>query len=156
VASFRSQSPLNARVHSVGRQEQRIPTTCIEILDIDLTVSSATDAGGGFARRAPGSANSHAAAVTRSRVATRAVVVRLKTVTQATDLVGSSRKMTRGNATSSVPMLTRLRCPPEMPRFSTLPTIDVCVHMDTRAVSGSTEVCAVSGVSAWCAYWPSP
>mmetsp|Transcript_5925 Transcript_5925/g.15225 ORF Transcript_5925/g.15225 Transcript_5925/m.15225 type:complete len:206 (+) Transcript_5925:435-1052(+) len=37
--------------------------------------------------------------------------------------VGSSRQSTDGSATSSMPMLTRLRCPPLMPRRRTSPTM---------------------------------
>mmetsp|Transcript_31714 Transcript_31714/g.53287 ORF Transcript_31714/g.53287 Transcript_31714/m.53287 type:complete len:89 (-) Transcript_31714:1160-1426(-) len=36
--------------------------------------------------------------------------------------VGSSRKSRVGSAASSMPMFTRFFCPPEMPRFSTVPT----------------------------------
>mmetsp|Transcript_3815 Transcript_3815/g.10031 ORF Transcript_3815/g.10031 Transcript_3815/m.10031 type:complete len:85 (+) Transcript_3815:1992-2246(+) len=38
--------------------------------------------------------------------------------------VGSSMKMIDGIATSSMPMLTRFFWPPEMPRFSSVPTIE--------------------------------
>ena len=46
-------------------------------------------------------------------------------------LVGSSRNSRLGMATSSSPMLTRLRWPPLMPRFSTVPTC-VCVCASVR------------------------
>lgn len=37
-------------------------------------------------------------------------------------LVGSSRKRAMGAAASSIPILTRFRCPPEMTGFAALPT----------------------------------
>mmetsp|Transcript_3270 Transcript_3270/g.6932 ORF Transcript_3270/g.6932 Transcript_3270/m.6932 type:complete len:101 (-) Transcript_3270:1099-1401(-) len=40
--------------------------------------------------------------------------------------VGSSKKSTEGIVTSSIPMLTRFFCPPEMPRFSSFPTTTFC------------------------------
>lgn len=50
--------------------------------------------------------------------------------------VGSSMKSRLGLATSSRPILTRLRCPPLMPRFSTDPISECCPHPQTQVSHG--------------------
>mmetsp|Transcript_2881 Transcript_2881/g.6859 ORF Transcript_2881/g.6859 Transcript_2881/m.6859 type:complete len:97 (+) Transcript_2881:1461-1751(+) len=54
--------------------------------------------------------------------------------------VGSSRKRTIGHAANSRPILTRFLWPPEMPRFSTLPTMLCWIHTSCMAWSTSSTI----------------
>jgi len=51
----------------------------------------------------------------------RTTVMTSLAVYESSPEVGSSRKSTLGSATSAMPMLTRLHCPPEIPRWKTDP-----------------------------------
>mmetsp|Transcript_3106 Transcript_3106/g.7466 ORF Transcript_3106/g.7466 Transcript_3106/m.7466 type:complete len:294 (-) Transcript_3106:120-1001(-) len=60
-------------------------------------------------------------------------------------LVGSSRKMSDGSDTSSVPMFTRLRSPPDTPRTKSFPTLVCCTSR-----SPSSEMMLVTRSSFCC------
>ena len=54
-------------------------------------------------------------------------------------LVGSSIKMSRGSCNRSIPMATRLRSPPEMPRICSFPTIvSAALTRPRSAITSST------------------
>ena len=55
--------------------------------------------------------------------------------------VGSSRKSSDGSATSSIPMLTRFFCPPEMPRREAPPQMAcLCSERESSPITRSTHV----------------
>ena len=64
--------------------------------------------------------------------------------------VGSSRNKQVGSAHSSRPMLTRLRCPPLIPRFSTEPTIELRIRSSWSSFSVSSTIAICFSVEQFC------
>mmetsp|Transcript_28294 Transcript_28294/g.39346 ORF Transcript_28294/g.39346 Transcript_28294/m.39346 type:complete len:92 (+) Transcript_28294:1755-2030(+) len=61
----------------------------------------------------------------------------VKDVTASKPLVGSSRNKTFGAATSSMPMFTRFRCPPDTPLLFSSPMTELTTWSISRKFSAS-------------------